>query len=124
MKYFWLLAVATIIGFSACKKETFDPTITVMSPTADQIVAHMDTLHIHTTIEGAENLHEWLVEVVKVADESVVFSASDHDHDEIITIHEMWVNDMDEDTDMQLRVRVQDHLGSEVSTSVDFHAHH
>ncbi len=122
-----LLAAATLVVFNACKKDEHhdnEATIEIASPTEGQIVMAGATLAIKATLTGKEDLHGWKVELRNKADNTVLFTADNHDHALTLTIDEVWTNNVTAHTDLVLEVFAQlDHDGALSSKKVNLHAH-
>ena len=120
-------ALFSLVAFSSCKKDD-EPqnsaTIEISTPTEAQIFMGGATVPVKATMTGVEMLHGWKVEIRKVADNSVVFTAEAHEHAQSFTIDEAWVNNVTHHSDMVLEVFAQiDHDGAMQSKTVHFHCH-
>ena len=121
------IALFSLVALNACKKDEHpanEATFDITSPTEGQMVMAGATLAIKATLTGKESLHGWKVELRKKADNTILFTAEAHDHDLVLTIDEVWTNNVTEHTDLVLEVFAQlDHDGTFSSKTVNLHAH-
>lgn len=121
------IAIFSLVALNACKKDDHDhneATIEISSPTEGQMVMAGGNLAIKATLTGTESLHGWKVELRKKADNTVLFTADNHDHQMVLTIDEVWTNNVTEHTDLVLEVFAQlDHDGTFATKTVNLHAH-
>lgn len=127
---FYLAASLTIYSLTAltsCKKDEEpqnEAIIEIASPSAGQIFMGGATVPVKAILTGVEILHGWKVEIRKVADDSVVFTAESHEHAQTFSIDEAWTNNVTEHSDMVVEVFAQlDHDGTMQSQTVHFHCH-
>lgn len=122
---FALAAFAVILFFSACDndKENPLPVITIESPAEGTTFEFGDTVHIELDITHTAELHEYLVELKKASDGTVLFSTGDHCDCTEAHIHEHWMNNVASHTDMELVVTATDHTDKTSTKTVHFHCH-
>ncbi|NUO02935.1 MAG: hypothetical protein HUU01_20190 [Saprospiraceae bacterium] len=122
---FALAAFAAILFFSACDndKENPLPEITIESPAEGTTFEFGDTVHIEVDITHTEELHEYLAELKKVSDGTVLFSTGEHSHSTEVHVHEHWVNNVTSHSDMELVVTATDHTDKTSTKKVHFHCH-
>ncbi|MDG1260389.1 MAG: hypothetical protein P8H59_03870 [Flavobacteriales bacterium] len=131
-----LLGFGVLFSISSCKKDTEDEaeetistegvvTFSITNPSAMSTYGLEDTVHVDMMLSAEIEFHGYEVEMVKVSNDSVVYSADEHDHGTMFHIHDYWVNDLDTHSDMELRVKVYlDHDAENVEEeTVMFHCH-
>ena len=122
-----VFALFSLVFVTACDKDeepTNTATIEISSPTEGQIIMGGATVDIKATLTGTEMLHGWKLEIRKVADDTVLYTAEAHDHGMSYTINETWTNNVTHHSDLVLEVFAQvTHEGEWQSKTVHFHAH-
>lgn len=123
------LFLGSLFLLGACSKEETTPkleaTIHITSPSPGQVFEKGDTIHIEADIEAKQELHGWELVIRKKADNSVVYTTDKHTHGTTLHIHDHWVNDVTQHSDMVLEITAAlDHSGDNLKTEkVDFHCH-
>lgn len=123
---FALIAFGAILFFSACdndKEDTGLPQIVIESPEEGTTFELGDTVHIEVDITHTAELHEYLVELKKASDGTVLFSEGEHSHSTEAHVHDHWVNNVSDHTDMELVVTATDHNDKTNTKKVHFHCH-
>ena len=148
-----LVAAAFILSLSlfaiACKKEgCTDPNATnysaeakdddgscqypepmtsfdISAPLEDAVYSLNQTVHINAVITTDEEPHGYEIYIRNTSNnDEVVFSVMDHAHTSPISIHEEWINTVQQHSDMELEIRlIIDHDGNYLSEAVNFHCH-
>jgi len=135
-----LMLFIGLIGFTtmlaSCKKDKEDPkspggttppltaTITISSPAEGAMLDHGQELHIHATVTAGFEMHGYTLQIRRAADNEVVWTHHSHSHATSYTIHEHWTNNVDDHTNMILRVTAElDHSGTVSFKEVGFHCH-
>ena len=97
----------------------------VSNPAVGSTFSLGDTVHIDAMITTDGDVHGYELYIRNTShDDMVVFQKEVHAHESPVHIHEMWVNDVDHHSDMELEiVLVADHDGSKESHKVNFHCH-
>lgn len=124
-----ILAVSAL-GLISCEREVIqdDPAPTVsfnMMAPLNMSTYHLgDTVHIHGDIQYQPGLHGYALEIYNTSADTVVFTSEEHAHGTSINIHEMWVNDVTQHSDMRLIISAEiSHDGMTVSDTIHFHCH-
>lgn len=124
-----ILSISTLF-LASCERETVvdDPAPTVdfniMEPVNMSTFHLGDTIHIHGNITYAPGLHGYKLEIYNTSADTTVLSKEEHAHGSSIDLHEMWVNDVTQHSDMQLIVTAEiSHDGMSVTDTVHFHCH-
>lgn len=126
------LTIAVIIGtafaflISACKKDAANPTVTpaatisIISPTANQVYHVGDTMHIQATIEGNVKMHGYEIAIVDLATGDTVYTTEDHSHQSTLNVDAHWCCMMPAGTNLRVSVSsALNHDGLEVVKTVD-----
>ncbi len=127
-----LLSASAI--FTSCKKdeEQEEPTptptpqavITINEPLANAMFNLNEEVHIDVDITASFEMHGYIVELINETSGEVVWSADAHDHATSFHVHDHWVNNVTDHSDMKLKVTAElDHDGNISTKEVHFHCH-
>lgn len=121
------ILMALVVFLSSCKDEDHDENnavIEISAPLAGSMYNNGDTVFLNATVTAEEAMHGWELYIRKKTDQTQIFTADAHDHAATYTIAEYWVNDVTQDTEMELEIIATiDHDGTTVNKKVDFHCH-
>ncbi|MFN8698428.1 MAG: hypothetical protein ACK500_06665 [Flavobacteriales bacterium] len=130
-----LALLSTAVVFSSCKKDeeqqedtTPTPTpqavITINDPLPNAMFSLNDEVHIDVDITASFEMHGYMVELINETSGEVVWTTDAHDHGNSFHIHDHWVNNVTDHSDMKLRVTAElDHDGATTVKEVHFHCH-
>lgn len=119
--------LAAIFFLSSCKKDDHvhdndhaEPTITFQSPTQGARLSESDTLWLRVNISSEDDLHDYIIEVTKVADGLSVYKYDGHSHNKSVTTNLYFMPNVSADTEMKLLVKTLDHNGKATEKSITF----
>ena len=118
----FLLAALFILGSGlySCKKSETLPTatITVYSPTMNQVYMPGDTVRISAKIERETSLHGYHTAITNVSGDTL-FAADSHEHAAVLTVDEYWINTLPTSVELTVSISSEiNHEGLEVSKAV------
>lgn len=114
---------------SSCQKDgtkaepevTPTASITIASPTANQVYRLGDTMHIVATVEGNVKLHGYDVAIVNTSSGDTIYKADGHAHETTLTVDEHWCCTLSSAADLRLYISsALNHDGLEVVKAIDF----
>lgn len=126
-----LLLAFTNIFFTACKDEDpiveEDPKVVFdfTSPEAGAMYGKGDTVFINGMISHTTDLHGYEISIINgSSDDTVVFNNHEHMDGKMFHIHEKWVNNVTDHSNMTLRIEaLTDHAGTVETKEIMFHCH-
>ncbi len=115
-----LMISATVMLFSACKKEeTPTATITFNEPVANDSILNGDNLHIEGTITGTGELHGYTLSITNKTSGAVLYTGTATNHSDSYAIHEHWLNNVTSTSNIEVKVEVElDHDGNKTSKTI------
>ena len=125
-----LLAFAALF-FTACKDEEpiveDDPKVVFdfSSPADASMFGKGDTIHIDGMISHTIDMHGYEISIINTShNDTVVFNKHEHMDGKMFHIHEMWVNDVADHSNMTLKIdAITDHAGTTETKEIKFHCH-
>ena len=126
-----LLLAFTALFFSSCKDEDpiveEDPKVVFdfSSPTAGAMFGLGDTIHIDGKISHTIDMHGYEVSIINTShNDTVVFNDHGHVDGKMFHIHETWVNNVSDHSNMTLKIEaITDHAGNSETKEIMFHCH-
>jgi hypothetical protein len=128
-----LLGLGTIFTLTSCKKDEEEATVVTPTPTALITINEIeeghtyemdDTVHIDIDITADFEMHGYDAWLINETAGDTVWSADLHDHGTSFHIHDHWVNNVADHSDMKLKVSAEiDHDGNTTVKEVHFHCH-
>jgi hypothetical protein len=127
-----VIAISSMLSFSACKKEedddhdhttadTVKPALSISSPTDMKVYYSGDTVWIKGSVSDA-SLHELLIKITKDSDGSVLFSEAPVVHDMTsYAINTFWKSQVSDHSNAKVIVLAEDHSGNVSSDTVRIH---
>lgn len=126
-----ILLALTALFFSACKDEDpiveEDPKVVFdfSSPQASATYGKGDTIHINGMISHTLDMHGYEVSIINSSNnDTVVYNKHEHMDGKMFHIHEHWVNNVSDHSNMILRIdALTDHAGTKETKDIMFHCH-
>ncbi len=122
-KLFFLLAI-TVLGMSACHKDTTDktaPKVTIITPIASSVLPTGKGFSITGTVSDNTGLHEMSIVVTQVSDGKELFNVAPVVHDLTdYTFKEIWTPALTANTDVKVVVTATDHSSNIGTATVLF----
>lgn len=128
-----VIAVSSMLSFSACKKEEDDhdhtttdtdkaaPALSIYSPTDMKVYYSGDTVWIKGGVSDA-SLHELLIKITKDSDGSVLFTEAPVVHDMTsYAINSFWKSQVSDHSNAKVIVLAEDHSGNVSADTVRIH---
>jgi len=122
-----VLVFSAFFVLTGCKKDDHvndddhaEPTITFQSPTQGAILNETDTLWLRVNLVSEDDLHDYILEVTKVADGVSVYKYDGHSHNKSVATNLYFMPNVDADTEMKLSVKTLDHNGKASERSITF----
>lgn len=109
----------------SCKKDDHvdghaEPTITFQSPTQGAVLNESDTVWLRVNLSSADDIHDFILEVTKLADGASIYKYDGHSHSKSVTTNLYFMPNVTEDTEMKLSVKTLDHNGQATEKSITF----
>lgn len=103
--------------------ETPVVTFNISSPAEGTVYYIGDTVYLDATVSSTGELHGYEVVIHNKSNGNAeVFKTENSTHSDHIVVHEMWINNVADHSDMELEITVvTDHEGSMQSKHVHFH---
>lgn len=122
------LIILSVLLINSCKKtEDESPekaTITIASPSANDMIKYGSTVNISGKIESPDGIHGYRIVIRKKSDNAVQLDTSEHAHGYSIDFNQNWTNYVQGHNDMELEVfGILGHDGSTASKKIIFHCY-
>jgi hypothetical protein len=122
-----VLVFSAFFVLTGCKKDDHvhdddhaEPTITFQSPTQGARLNETDTLWLRVNLASEDDLHDYILEVTKIADGVSVYKYDGHSHNKSVTTNLYFMPNVEADTEMKLLVKTLDHNGKATEKSITF----
>lgn len=122
------LIIVSVLLINSCKKTENESsgkaTITIVSPSADDMDKYGSTINISGKVESPDGIHGYRIVIRKKSDNAVQLDTSEHAHGYSIDFNQNWTNNVPGNNDMELEVfGTLGHDGSTVSKKIIFHCY-
>ena len=107
------LPILFVLLLAACQKEDNTPvqpsqvTTSVISPQEGQVVRKGDTLNIEANISYISKLHGYVLNIVNTANNEIVYTTSEHGHNDNFSIKEQWVDTLSAPATLKLEITTE-----------------
>lgn len=121
-----LYIVPAIVLLSCQKKEEqaatpTKATIIINSPATGQVISKGDSVAISADISYVSLMHGYITEIRNLKTGNLVYTNEDHTHGDKLKVAEKWMDTLNEQTDLLLRViAVIDHNNTQAVDSIIF----
>jgi hypothetical protein len=114
-----------LLAFTSCDKHDHDhshaqPSVNFLSPSQGAKLNETDTLWIRINMSAEDHLHDYVIEVNKVADGMSVYKYNGHSHKNNLNTNLYFFPNVSTDTEMKLSVKTFDHDGNTFEKSITF----